>query len=57
MTLRIFVAYLVALRAVLVYGEVGRLQSELVRLPSLRLRRAPRPPLAPAEADVVKALA
>jgi hypothetical protein len=51
MALRILVAFLIALRAVLVYGEVGRLTTEPVRLPRFRLRRAARPALAPAEAD------
>ena len=41
MTLRIAVAAFAALRAVLVYGEAGRLTTEPLRLP--RIRRAPKP--------------
>jgi hypothetical protein len=41
MALRLAVAAFLALRAVLVYGDAGRLATEPVTLP--RLRRAPRP--------------
>jgi hypothetical protein len=50
MALRIAVGVVAALRAVLIFGEAADLSTRPIRVPSFR--RARRPALAPAPADV-----